>query len=396
MLICGYSLVLDKNMKKVYLVGGAVRDMLMGLEPKDRDWVVVGATPEEMLAEGYQQVGKDFPVFLHPETGEEYALARKERKTGSGYNGFTCEFTPDITLEDDCKRRDLTINAIAYEPETGTYIDPYCGIDDIQNKNLRAVSKHFAEDPLRVLRVARFMARYDDFTIVSSTFDMMVEIAQSPDFCALSQERILLETQKAMKEKHCDRYFDILNSAGAIPNAFNVHNYFDGYTLVKQAVNVGQYMHNIDMAMAYLVWKLNDCSQFLQKIVVSSETKRLIELLRALNPEYMYINNALNNNDYEGHGSGVLDEVETILKKCDILRREEILTMVLDILEFENRGAGVKARQFIDDCRKEVVSDSRAFTATLADMNPPMHGLKIKESLGEIMRSAILTVYNNY
>ena len=144
---------------QIYLVGGAVRDQLLNLPVKDRDWVVVGSTPQELIAQGYQQVGKDFPVFLEPNSKEEYALARTERKSGSGYTGFICDFSPDITLEQDLIRRDLTINAIAQDQQ-GNLHDPYHGIADLNNRTLRHISDAFAEDPLRVLRVARFAARY--------------------------------------------------------------------------------------------------------------------------------------------------------------------------------------------------------------------------------------------
>lgn len=159
---------------KIYLVGGAVRDALLGLPIKDKDWVVVGATPQEMLDAGYQQVGRDFPVFLHPQTREEYALARTERKSGSGYTGFTCYAAPDVTLEADLQRRDLTINAMARDDD-GEIIDPYNGRDDLENRLLRHVSPAFSEDPLRVLRVARFAARYAHlgFRIAEETMTLM-------------------------------------------------------------------------------------------------------------------------------------------------------------------------------------------------------------------------------
>lgn len=159
---------------KIYLVGGAVRDALLGLPIKDKDWVVVGATPQGMLDAGYQQVGRDFPVFLHPQTREEYALARTERKSGSGYTGFTCYAAPDVTLEADLQRRDLTINAMARD-DNGEIIDPYNGRDDLENRLLRHVSPAFSEDPLRVLRVARFAARYAHlgFRIADETMTLM-------------------------------------------------------------------------------------------------------------------------------------------------------------------------------------------------------------------------------
>ncbi|SUH34849.1 tRNA nucleotidyltransferase [Salmonella enterica subsp. enterica] len=159
---------------KIYLVGGAVRDALLGLPVKDKDWVVVGATPQEMLDAGYQQVGRDFPVFLHPQTHEEYALARTERKSGSGYTGFTCYAAPDVTLEADLQRRDLTINALARDDD-GQIIDPYHGRRDLEARLLRHVSPAFSEDPLRVLRVARFAARYAhlSFRIADETLSLM-------------------------------------------------------------------------------------------------------------------------------------------------------------------------------------------------------------------------------
>ncbi|QCQ64653.1 tRNA nucleotidyltransferase [Rheinheimera phage vB_RspM_Barba31A] len=189
---------------KIYLVGGAVRDMLMGLEPKDRDYVVVGSSPEEMVSLGYKQVGLDFPVFLHPITGEEYALARTERKVGVGYNGFETAWK-DVTLEEDLLRRDLTINAIAYDLENNVYIDPYNGIADIQAKLLRPVSEAFKEDPIRVLRAGRFLARYPDFRpshkLIQYSWDVVDEIKHC------SAERLWLEIEKAISEIKPSSFF---------------------------------------------------------------------------------------------------------------------------------------------------------------------------------------------
>lgn len=182
---------------KIYLVGGAVRDKLLGLPVKDRDYVVVGATPEALLAQGYQQVGRDFPVFLHPKTKEEYALARTERKTGQGYQGFACDFNPNITLEEDLIRRDLTINAIA-EAEDGTLIDPYGGCADLENRVLRHVSEAFSEDPLRVLRLFRFKAKLPNFEIAHETWQLVRKIYQSGEMATLTKERIWLELEKAL------------------------------------------------------------------------------------------------------------------------------------------------------------------------------------------------------
>ncbi|OZG71154.1 multifunctional CCA tRNA nucleotidyl transferase/2'3'-cyclic phosphodiesterase/2'nucleotidase/phosphatase [Hahella sp. CCB-MM4] len=204
-----------------YLVGGAVRDQLLGIPSKDRDWVVVGATPEEMLAQGYQQVGADFPVFLHPETKEEHALARTERKSGRGYTGFICDFAPDITLEEDLKRRDLTINAIAMD-ESGELVDPYNGAEDLKNRVLRHVSDAFAEDPLRVLRVARFAARFHrlGFEIAPETLHLMSTIAASGELEALTAERVWQETQRALGEKSPWIFINVLHDTQALGPLF--------------------------------------------------------------------------------------------------------------------------------------------------------------------------------
>ena len=206
---------------KIYLVGGAVRDSLLNLPVTEHDWVVVGATPEYMLAEGYQQVGKDFPVFLHPVTHDEYALARTERKSGSGYNGFTCYAAPDVTLEQDLMRRDLTINAIAKSAE-GELFDPYHGQRDIDNRLLRHVSDAFGEDPLRVLRVARFAARFAHlgFSVAPETQQLMQQMADSGELEALTAERVWKETEKALQTQDPQVFFQVLRDCGALKVLF--------------------------------------------------------------------------------------------------------------------------------------------------------------------------------
>ena len=241
---------------KVYLVGGAVRDQLLDLPVKDRDWIVVGADPATLLSLGYQQVGKDFPVFLNPKTKEEYALARTERKASAGYTGFICDFSPTITLEQDLIRRDLTINAMA-QSEDGEIIDPYGGKQDLENRILRHISPAFSEDPLRVLRVARFAARYHSlgFKIASETLALMAELAQSGELQHLTAERVWLETEKALNEKNPEIYFETLHKTGAlsvlfseidalhgVPNPVKHHPEVDSFIhtmlVLKQAVNL--------------------------------------------------------------------------------------------------------------------------------------------------------------
>ncbi len=213
----------------VYLVGGAVRDGLLGLAVYDRDWVVVGATPEEMLTNGFQQVGKDFPVFLHPKTKEEYALARTERKVGVGYHGFEVFADPNVTLEEDLIRRDLTINAMAKSP-SGEMVDPYGGRQDLENKLLRHVSEAFSEDPLRVLRVARFAAKLAPFgfKLAPETETLMRQMVKDGELSDLTPERVWQEVVKALNTETPSVFFTVLDSVGAIvvlfPELFALHN----------------------------------------------------------------------------------------------------------------------------------------------------------------------------
>ena len=213
---------------EVYLVGGAVRDELLGLPVTERDWVVIGASPEDMEAKGYKPVGKDFPVFLHPESKEEYALARTERKQGRGYKGFEIHTSPDVTLEEDLLRRDLTINAMA-KNDAGEIIDPYGGQQDLENKILRHVSDAFSEDPLRVLRVARFAAKLHSlgFKIEHETLLLMRQIVTSRELLELTLERIWQETSKALLTDSPGEYFEVLKNSNALAQVFpNINDQF--------------------------------------------------------------------------------------------------------------------------------------------------------------------------
>jgi tRNA nucleotidyltransferase (CCA-adding enzyme) len=204
-----------------YLVGGAVRDRLLGLEPHEHDWVVVGATQKEMEALGYRPVGRDFPVFLHPDTAEEHALARTERKSGRGYRGFVVDADPKVTLEEDLARRDLTVNAMA-EADDGTLIDPYGGRADLEARVLRHVSDAFVEDPLRVLRVARFASRLAPlgFTVAPETMALMQRIVAADEMSALAPERVWTETERALMQAQPSVYIQVLREAGALAELF--------------------------------------------------------------------------------------------------------------------------------------------------------------------------------
>lgn len=213
---------------KVFVVGGAVRDLMLGRDPKDLDFVVVGSTPEEMLSLGFNQVGADFPVFLHPETGDEYALARTERKSGKGYHGFTVDFSPSVTLKDDLFRRDLTINAMAIPVESWedakngdmlALYDPFEGLIDLQNKTIRHVSEHFRDDPVRLLRVCRFVARYN-FQVNNNTLLLMQDMVNNGEIDHLTSERVWLEFSKSLSEPYFIKFLYTLRIVGALDVLF--------------------------------------------------------------------------------------------------------------------------------------------------------------------------------
>ncbi len=223
---------------EIYLVGGAVRDALLDLPVTERDWVVVGASPEEMIRLGFQPVGKDFPVFLHPKTHEEYALARTERKTGKGYKGFVFYSAPDVSLIEDLKRRDLTINAMA-QNTAGEIIDPYGGQEDLKNFILRHVSPAFQEDPVRILRIARFAARFTDFQIHPDTLALMHKMVANGEVNALVAERVWQEFSRALESIKPSRFLLVLKECGALPVLFPELNLTEQtFTAFENAVQV--------------------------------------------------------------------------------------------------------------------------------------------------------------
>jgi len=225
---------------QIYLVGGAVRDTLLGLPVKEKDWVVVGATPEEMIAQGFNPVGKDFPVFLHPKTHEEYALARTERKVEKGYKGFTFHAATDVTLEEDLKRRDLTINAMAQTP-AGEIIDPYNGQADLKNKILRHVSPAFQEDPVRILRLARFSTKFPDFNIHPDTLTLMKNMVNAGEVNALVPERVWQELSRALSNTQPIRFFEVLENCGALPILFpQINIASNGMDALKYATELSE------------------------------------------------------------------------------------------------------------------------------------------------------------
>jgi tRNA nucleotidyltransferase (CCA-adding enzyme) len=223
----------SQDQMEIYLVGGAVRDKLLGLPVKEHDWVVVGATPQEMLKRGFRKVGRDFPVFLHPKTHEEYALARTERKTGKGYTDFICHSDPNVTLEDDLKRRDLTINAIA-QTKSGKIIDLHGGCKDLKKRIFRHISPAFAEDPVRILRLARFAARFSDFKIHQATNKLMRDMLAKGEVDALVPERVWQELEKALNEQSPERFFETLKKCLVLRKLFPKIS--SNFTAIKKAL----------------------------------------------------------------------------------------------------------------------------------------------------------------
>ena len=390
---------------QVYLVGGAVRDHLLGHPYHEKDYVVVGATPEQMLALGYQPVGKDFPVFLHPETKEEYALARTERKSGQGYHGF--EFYTDVSvrLEDDLIRRDLTINAMAMD-EQGQVYDPYDGQQDLNDKILRHVSQAFVEDPLRVLRVARFAARYKPlgFSIAAETLDLMRELAESGELNALTPERVWKETSRALMEPHADIYFEVLHACGAlnvlfpeidalfgIPQRPEYHPEIDcGVHTLMSLHQACKANYSLDVRFAVLVHDLGKAltpahelprhimheergikpvTEVCDRLKVPTQTK---QLALAVCKEHLKCHQAL------ALKPGTLWR---LLQRLDVLRRPERVEAFIQACECDSRGRlGLEDREYPQAAyvrnAMEIVRGIKA-----QDLPPEIQGSEIGEML---------------
>ena len=330
----------------VYLVGGAVRDRLLGLTTQEKDWVVINATPSDLKSLGYKQVGKSFPVFIHPKTGEEYALARKETKSGKGYYGFKIDSNPNVTLEEDLNRRDLTINAIA-EDNKGQIIDPFNGQKDLSNRVLRHVSAAFVEDPLRVLRVSRFKAKLHDlnFEIAPETKNLLEEIVESGELQTLVPERIWQETYKALCEPRFDQYFQTLIDLGALDQVFPEITHMNSdfsenhivQTAIKKAVSPKVKFCSIFLVMLEKNHQsLKDAIITMQKRMnIPNDFKNLVLLVENIYP-------MLFSSDSNEKKEFSAEQYLNIIEKLDALRKPGNLEEVLEVISLKKNYSNIE------------------------------------------------------
>jgi tRNA nucleotidyltransferase (CCA-adding enzyme) len=345
---------------RTYAVGGCVRDRLLGAPVADRDWVVVGATPAQMIAAGYRPVGRDFPVFLHPQTNEEYALARTERKTAPGYHGFAFYAAPDVTLEEDLARRDLTINAMALD-EDGRLVDPFGGRADLEAKLLRHVGPAFAEDPVRILRVARFAARFPDFRVAETTMMLMRSMVDAGEVDALVAERVWQELSRGLMEATPSRMFGTLRDCGALARLlpemdrlWGVPQRADDHPEVDTGVHMMLVLDAVARMRARLPARWAAAMHDLGKGTTPMDgwprhighEERSVELVRAINERLRVPNDcreaSLLAAREHGHIHRVLEldaaGLVRLLERCDALRRPELLAQLLDACEADARG----------------------------------------------------------
>ena len=354
---------------KTYVVGGAVRDALLGLPVKDRDYVVVGATPDQMRAQGFLPVGKDFPVFLHPDTHEEYALARTERKTAPGYTGFSFHAAPDVTLEQDLLRRDLTVNAIAQDTD-GTLIDPYGGRADLEARVFRHVSPAFAEDPVRILRVARFAARFTEFSVAEETLSLMRRMVASGEVDALVPERVWQELSRGLMETQPSRMFMVLRDAGAlgrilpeiaaldgVPQPVQHHPEIDTLVHVMMVVDAAaRQSASLSIRFAALVHDLGkgttSPAQWPQHIAHEARSVKLVEALceRLKIPGDVRDLAVMTAREHGNVGRALEMRADTLVKmleRCDAFRKPGRFGDLLVACECDSRGrTGFEERPF--------------------------------------------------
>ena len=347
---------------KIYLVGGAVRDQLLNISVIDKDYLVVGSSPQEMLDLGFKPIGKDFPVFLHPKTKEEYALARTEKKVGIGHKGFTFYASPEVTLEQDLERRDITINAIAVDANNN-YIDPFNGIDDLKKNVIRHVSSAFEEDPLRVLRVARFKAKLNSFTIHEKTYDLMNRIVRSGEINNLSAERMMMELKKGFEEEHAFSMLEVLNDCGAIDYIFPKIEFKNNKDKIKNVLHASHHLCKSASNKRLLLFLLaansiennidNRIYENIKKISLPSFEKRLIELIEKNISELVRFSCIGNSKQLD------------LLYRFDFFRRPEILNESFELIELikkdnENHSLLIELSRKLIKSFQKLISNNRS------------------------------------
>lgn len=357
---------------EIYLVGGAVRDQLLGLPVKERDWVVVGATPEELLQQGFKPVGKDFPVFLHPQTHEEYALARTERKIGKGYKGFKFYADPSVSLIDDLQRRDLTINAMAQNKQ-GEIIDPYHGQQDLVEHWLRHVSPAFAEDPVRILRTARFAARFIGFNVHPATIALMQTMVVAGEVDALVPERVWQECVRALACDKPTRFFDTLILAGAMPILFPEINW---PIASKHLGLVAQ--HNpqpiIRFCALFVTNQPKEIKQLCERLRVPSEFRDLALLFAQHFPALQQIN-------------PTAEQINALLEQTDALRRPMRFLQLLAVYQaLDSQRVAKKNCSYLQQAL-ELVQTMHLTTDELTGLTGPEIAAKIRQQRIQLLRT---------
>ena len=401
---------------QTYLVGGAVRDALMGLPVQDRDWVVVGSTPEAMVARGFTPVGKDFPVFLHPHTHEEHALARTERKTAPGYKGFVVHASPEVTLEEDLARRDLTINAMA-QADDGHLIDPFGGQQDLQHKVLRHVTDAFREDPVRILRVARLAARFPDFSVAPSTMALMQDMVQAGEVDALVSERVWQELAKGLMASMPSRMLNVLRESGAmsvllpevhrlygVPQPVEHHPEIDtGVHLemvLDETARVNAPLEVRFAALCHDLGKGTTAKALLPRHIGHEE--RSVTLLRGLSERLRVPVHCRELADVvareHGHVHGAMslgaEALLRLLVRCDAIRRPERFALTLLACESDARGRlGLQQRNYPQTAHLQAMLDAALSVDTAAlsalAMQQGLNGMEVGKRIEQARVKAI-------
>jgi tRNA nucleotidyltransferase (CCA-adding enzyme) len=364
---------------RIYLVGGAVRDQILNIPVVDKDYLVVGSSPQEMIDSGFKPIGKDFPVFLHPKTKEEYALARTEKKVGIGHKGFTFYASPEVTLEQDLERRDITINAIAVD-ENNKYIDPFNGIDDLKKNVIRHVSSAFEEDPLRVLRVARFKAKLNSFTIHEKTYDLMNRIVRSGEINNLSAERMMMELKKGFEEEHAFSMLEVLNDCGAIDYIFPKIDFEKNKDKIKHVLHASHHLCKSASNKRLLLFLLaansiennidNRIYENIKKISLPSFEKRLIELIKKNISELVRFSSIENSKQLD------------LLYSFDFFRRPEILNESFELIELIERD-NENHSLLIELSRKLIKSFQKLIDNNQSEIDKSLSGEQIKKGIYE-------------